>query len=182
MNASPRRIRKGFTLIEMLVTITIIVILAGLVVAATGFVKDKQNRAKAEIQIKLLANACEEYKLDRGTYPGIDDNSKADGRNMSNELYRDLYWDSNRDNSGPKTDSTQKIYISELDPDNNKQGWIDGKGQSARILDPWNNEYLYRKGSSAQNPDFDLWSAGKDGKSNPQNPRDKANRDDICNL
>ena len=33
-----------------------------------------------------------------------------------------------------------------------------------KILDPWGNEYLYRKGANAVNPDFDLWSKGKDGK------------------
>jgi general secretion pathway protein G len=182
MNFPASRSRRGFTLIEMLATVTIIVILAGMVVAGTGFVKDKQNRAKAEIQIKLLANACEEYKLDHGSYPGKDENSKGDGKNMSNELFRDLYWDSNRDGSGPKTDTEQKIYISELDPENNSQAWTDGKDQDIRILDPWNNEYRYRKGASALNPDFDLWSTGKDGKTNPENPNNKVNRDDIRNL
>ena len=182
MNSPSHRPRRGFTLIEMLATITIIVILAGLVVAGMDFVKEKQRRATAEMQIKLLANACEEFKLDHGFYPGISDSSPADGKNMSNELFRDLYWDSNRDGSGPLNDLTQKIYIAELDPDHNKQGWTDGKGQAARILDPWGNEYRYRKGSSAQSPDFDLWSVGKDGKSFPDNPKDKANRDDVRNF
>ena len=181
MNSPSRRLRSGFTLIEMLATISIIVILAGRVVAGTAFVKEKQNRSKAEIQIKLLSNACEEFKLDHGYYPGRDDNSKSDGKNMSNQLFMDLYWDSNRDGSGPRTDAVQKIYLSDLDPENNKQGWIEGKGQAAHILDPWNNEYLYRKGVNAQNPDFDLWSPGKDGRTNPENPKDKINRDDVRN-
>ena len=166
----------------MLATITIIVILASLVVAGMEYVQEKQKRSTAEMQIKLLANACEEFKLDFGFYPGRSDNSPSDGRNMSNELFSDLYWDSNRDGSGPLNDTSQKIYISELDPEHNKQGWIDGKGQAARILDPWKNEYRYRKGNNAQSPDFDLWSVGKDGKSNPDNPKDKVNRDDIRNF
>lgn len=182
MKLSLRRRHRGFTLIEMLATITIIVILAGLVVAGMDYVKEKQKRATAELQIKLLANACEEFKLDQGFYPGRSDNSPSDGKNMSNELYSDLYWDSNRDGSGPLNDTTQKIYLAELDPDHNKQGWIDGKGQAARILDPWKNEYRYRKGANAQSPDFDLWSIGKDGRTNPENPKDKVNRDDIRNF
>jgi general secretion pathway protein G len=181
MTSPSHRIPRGFTLIEMLATITIIVILAGMVVAGTAFVKEKQRRSTAEVQIKLLANACEEFKLDNGYYPGIQENTRGDGKTMSNELFTDLYWDSDRDGSGPKSDSDQKIYIAELDPENNKQGWMDGKGQSAKILDPWNNEYRYRKGTNAINPDFDLWSAGKDGKTNPENPRDKSNRDDVQN-
>lgn len=181
IQAIPRS-RHGFTLIEMLTVITIIVILAGLVVGGFGFVKEKQKRSKAEIQVKLLANACEEFKADNGFYPGINDNTTGDGKNMSKELYSDLYWDSDRDGSGPKSDSDQRIYISELDPENNKQGWTDGRGQNVRILDPWNNEYRYRKGNNANNPDFDLWSAGPDGKTNPDNPKDKQNRDDVKNL
>ncbi len=182
MNASSPRIRNGFTLIEMLATITIIVILTGLIMMGTRFIKDKQNRSKAELQLKLLAKACEDFKMDQGTYPGKSDNSPADGKHMTNEIFNDLFWDSNRNGSGPKADIDQKTYLTELDPDNNKQGWIEGTGQAARILDPWGNEYFYRKGANAQNPDFDLWSAGKDGKTNPDNPRDKNNRDDIRNL
>ncbi|MCX6876340.1 MAG: type II secretion system protein GspG [Verrucomicrobia bacterium] len=182
MKPPPHRIRHGFTLVEMLATITIIVILAGLVVAGTAFVKDRQKRATAEIQIRLLANACEEYKLDHGSYPGSDSSLNGDGRNMTNGLFKDLYWDSNRDGAGPQNDSEQKIYISELDPKNNKQGWTEGRGEAARIVDPWGNEYRYRKGVNAQSPDFDLWSPGKDGRTNPENPKDKFNRDDVRNL
>ncbi len=181
MKAPALRRSRGFTLIEMLTVITIIVILAGLVIAGTGFVKEKQKQSKAKIQVDLLSNGCEDFKSDNGYYPGINDNTAGDGKNMSKELYSDLYWDSDRDGSGPKSDSDQKIYISDLDPENNKQGWSDGKGQSARILDPWGNEYRYRKGSGANNPDFDLWSCGPDGKTNPDNPKDKANKDDVKN-
>jgi len=181
MKRTARRRRHGFTLIEMLTVITIIVILAGLVIGSMKFVKDKQNRDKAKIQVQLLSNACEEFKADMGFYPGLNDNTTGDGKNMTKELYSDLYWDSDRDGSGPKSDSDQKIYLSDLDPENNKQGWTDGRGQSVRILDPWNNEYRYRKGSNANNPDFDLWSCGPDGKTNPDNPKDKDNRDDIKN-
>lgn len=180
MKSAPiRRRSHGFTLIEMLTVITIIVILAGVTMLGYKHAKIARDRNKATVQVKLLANACEEFKADNGYYPGINDNTVGDGKNMSKELYSDLYWDSDRDGSGPKSDPDQKIYISELDPDNNRQGWTDGKGQSVRILDPWGNEYRYRKGSGANNPDFDLWSAGPDGKTNPDNPKDRDNNDDI---
>ncbi|KAB2637872.1 MAG: prepilin-type N-terminal cleavage/methylation domain-containing protein [Verrucomicrobia bacterium] len=182
MHSSSSRRPSGFTLIEMLASITIIVILAGLMVAGMDYVQEKQKRSTAEMQIKLLATACEEFKLDWGFYPGRANNSPTDGRNMSNELFSDLYWDSNRDGVGPLNDSAQRIYLSELDPEHSRQGWIDGKGQAAKILDPWRNEYRYRKGSGAQSPDFDLWSVGKDGKSNPDSLKDKANLDDIRNF
>ncbi|KAB2641168.1 MAG: prepilin-type N-terminal cleavage/methylation domain-containing protein [Verrucomicrobia bacterium] len=182
MNPSSSRRCSGFTLVEMLVTITIIVILAGLVVAGMDYAKESTKRNTAKVQIGLLAQACDDFKLDFGFYPGRAENSPSDGKNMSNELFSDLYWDSNRDGSGPLNDTVQKIYISDLDPEHNRQGWIDGRGQAARILDPWRNEYRYRKGSGAQSPDFDLWSPGKDGKSVPDDPKNKFNRDDIHNL
>ena len=59
----------GFTLIELMAVITIIVILAGLVVGGLGFVNDRQAKEKAKVQIALLSKAIEEYKLDNGVYP-----------------------------------------------------------------------------------------------------------------
>jgi hypothetical protein len=54
------------------------------------------------------------------------------------------------------------------------------------IKDPWGNEYRYRKGTNAQNPDFDLWSCGKDGLTNfgpsASDIQDPKNKDDIRNF
>jgi hypothetical protein len=36
--------------------------------------------------------------------------------------------------------------------------------------------------AATQNPDFDLWSSGKDGVTNPATPADTKNRDDIKNF
>ncbi len=162
--------RRGFTLIEMLTVIVIIVILAGLVIAGSGFVKDKRSQSQAQIQIKLLGNAIQEYQLDTGSFPPSTD---PQGKNQTNELFRVLYWD------GAQPDSNRKIYLPELDPLNNSQGWVEGTGENAIIIDPWGSEYRYRTGEAARNPDFDLWSIGKDGATNPDSPTDTVNNDDI---
>ena len=174
--------RGGFTLIEMLAVITIIVILAGLVVGSIGFVNDKKARELAKVQIALLGNALEEYKVDNGSFPVGANGLPGD----SNILYRALYWDTDNDGEAVDADKDQKIYVSELDPKNNKQGWIEGDRAGARILDPWGKEYYFRSGKleggnanpSARNPDFDLWSAGPDGKSSTGGDTD-ATKDDI---
>lgn len=153
-NPYSARHRHGFTLIEMLVVITIIVVLAGLSVSGFKYVTDKQANDQARVQISLLSKALEDYKLDNGSYP-----PSAGG---TNGLYKALYWDTNNDGSGPPGDTDQKIYLSELDPENNRQGWIEGTGSSARIVDPWGNEFIYVVGTGANNPDFDLSSNGKD--------------------
>lgn len=176
--------RRGFSLIEMLTVITILAILAAMVVAGTGFVKTKQAKSTAEVQIKLLSNALDQYQADHGTYPPGATGSKRD----TNIIYRALYWDSDNNGSGADTDREQRIYLSELDPDNSKQGWISGKRGEVILLDPWGNEYFYRSGKtadgqvnqSAMNPDFDLWSAGPDGKTS-ESGDNSSTKDDIRN-
>ena len=176
--------RRGFSLVEMLAVITILMILAAIVIAGTGFVKGKQARATAEVQVKLLSGALDQYKLDTGSYPP----GGTGGQRDSKIVYRALYWDSDDNGAGADVDKDQKIYLSELDPQNNKQGWTDGKRAEVILLDPWGNEYRYRSGKmndgtanpNAVNPDFDLWSAGPDGKTTDGDDTD-VTKDDIRN-
>jgi len=202
MKTTPRKRSAGFTLIELMAVITIIVILAGLVVGSLGYVSEKQASSKAKVQIALISKALEEYKLDNGTYPPTGDLTvngalSSGTRYNSNILFKALYYDSNADNKVVPADTDQKIYLADFDPVSNKQGWSSSTTLSAeiKILDPWGNEYMYRtaKGippatgavptnAATQNPDFDLWSAGKDGKSNQASTTDKVNRDDIKNF
>ncbi len=181
---SPLRNSRGFTLMELLVVVAIIVILAALSLGGMNFAKNKQALEKCKSQMKMLESALEEYKLDNGRYP------IAVG-NGSNTLYRALYWDSNNDNSGVGTDTVQKVYLNELDPASNKQGWSSNPVASAAntIKDPWGNDYNYRSGSivsgapnpDAINPDFDLWSFGPDGQAGTATGTDKASLDNITN-
>lgn len=199
MKSIPRRGKPAFTLIELMAVITIIVILAGLVVAGMGFVTERQAKEKARVQIALLSKALEDYKLDNGNYPASTDT--ATGIGQSQELFKALYYDSDLDGqsagSGASSgDQDQKFYLSDLDPATNKQGWTSGTAAATtKIVDPWGNEYRYRSAfaapvgnsapganASTQNPDFDLWSSGKDGRSTPATAGDKTNNDDIKNF
>ncbi|MGJ8644466.1 MAG: type II secretion system protein GspG [Luteolibacter sp.] len=149
-NVSSHQSAKGFTLIELLVVVAIIAILAALSIGGFNYVSNKQAYSTAELQINLLSKALEEYKLDNGEYPTT---------TSTNGLFLALYWE------GANTTPPGKIYLSELDPINNKQAWTSGTGASTAIIDPWGNQYIYRNGStpSARNPDFDLLSTGPDG-------------------
>jgi prepilin-type N-terminal cleavage/methylation domain-containing protein len=177
--------RRGFTLVEMLAVITIIVILAALTIGGMGYVREKQARSQATVQIKLLENAIEEYKQDTGHYPYGGNAAKGD----SNILFKALYFDSDEHGAGPEADLEQKIYLSDLDPTLNKQKWIDDKKANSRILDPWGNEYYFRSGKTedgkanagAVNPDFDIWSAGPDGKTS-KGADNNDTKDDIRNF
>ncbi|MGA0853651.1 MAG: type II secretion system protein GspG [Luteolibacter sp.] len=189
---SRRHKLPAFTLVEMMAVTTIIAILAGLVVVGMEFAKQRQATEKAKVQIALLSKAIEEYKVDMGAYPGLDPDTAADGK-VSRELYQALFKDgydyTNSSSPAAAWDKATKIYLVELDPRNNKLGWVnkttsDTPDDELDILDPWGSPYRYRKGTNAQNPDFDLWSIGKDGKTNETNPSTtlEENQDDIRNF
>lgn len=194
MKLTNRRHRPGFSLIELLAVITIIVILAALTVAGMGYVNEKQAASKAEVQIKLLENAIEAYKLDNGSYPGTSANTPAAG-DVSEQLYNALFYDGwyfNKNGTPRNPTAATQIYLADLDPAAAKQGWVDSSTSSdpppnLKIRDPWGNPYRYRKGTHSVNPEFDLWSAGKLGATNPgssgnYNPDHKDNKDDIGNF
>jgi prepilin-type N-terminal cleavage/methylation domain-containing protein len=67
----------AFTLIELIVVITVIVILTGLVLSTVGYARKKGARARAETEIAAISAACESYKSDNGVYPR-DANSSTD--------------------------------------------------------------------------------------------------------
>ncbi len=190
--------RPGFTLIELMAVIVIIVILAGMVVGGLGYVNEKQARSKAQVQIALISKALEEYKLEMGKYPGSVDDTPAAGT-VSEEIYNALFFEGweygdnpARIDANPPIKAT-RIFLAELDPISTKQGWVTSSTEAKpkarqKILDPWGKEFYYRKGRNANNPDFDLWSAGKDGRTNPSNPSlttpatNNPNRDDVRNF
>ncbi len=183
--------QSAFTIIEVLTVIAIIAILATVIVGGMTLAMEKQNFSKAEVEIGLLSKALEEYKLDNGAYPPTPDS--PDGENTSRLLFRALYWDSDNDQQGIGTgqeegDRDQKIYVPELDPVTSKQKWTKPPAsENTVITDPWKREYRYRSGKdqsgrtnpSTDNPDFDLWSTGKDGATKPATPTDKVNLDDV---
>src|SRR5213596_4376497 len=62
------RFNCAFTLIELIVVITVIIILTGLVLSTVGYAQKKGARARAETEIAAISAACESYKADNGIY------------------------------------------------------------------------------------------------------------------
>ena len=158
---------------ELVVVVAIIVVLAGLTLGAFGFIQQKQARTKATTQVALIAKELQEYHADNRSYPV---NTDANGEKGDEVLYKALYWEGYE-----ARDSGGKIYVKEFDPNYNTKGgqaWIKGTEAQARIVDPWGYYYRYRTGEQAINPDFDLWSVGPDGKTNPD-PKHKDSQDDV---
>lgn len=168
-----KRATAGFSLMELLVVISIIVILAGLTIGSMSYVNQAQARKQAEIQIALLQSALQDYQSEQGEFPLW---AEPSGREGSLVIYRALY----PVLAGDELELGKKVYLAQLDPNNDSQGWVGGGGGSGnalggrKIIDPWATEYYYRTNNPedasngiAANPDFDLWSAGPDGKTEP---------------
>jgi prepilin-type N-terminal cleavage/methylation domain-containing protein len=159
--------RRAFTLIELIVAMTVIVILTGLVLSTVGYVQKKGARARAETEIAAMSAACENYKADNGIYPrDATTTDTLDARsaiNMSNYqgtsqyLYGQIAGDPDFDGvPNPNVKSYMQFKPNMLGRDN---------ANKVYPRDPFGNSYGYSTIQAATgntsvgyNPTFDLWS------------------------
>jgi len=139
MNLSSKTLaRQAFTLIELLIVITIIAILASLVLAAAGSVQKKGARSRAEAEIKAVEAALESYKSDNGDYPS---NNSAGSLALVTNLM--------------PPPGGGKVYFEFKSKYTNSSGWIDPFG--------YNYNYIYTNGSPNNGTNnYDLWSTAGD--------------------
>lgn len=64
-------VSKGFSLIEILVVISLIALLAGLLVAAAEGLRGGTERRRAEAEMAVITSALEQYRAHFGDYPSI---------------------------------------------------------------------------------------------------------------
>jgi type II secretory pathway pseudopilin PulG len=169
IRASRFRVEDAFTLIELLVVISIIIVLAGLVLAASGYVASKGRRSRAEAEIAAISAALESYKADNGIYPQSSETNALDptSTNLTSyqaaslKLYEFLSGDSNDD----RTVDTKSYFAfkpNQLSPS-------DQPLHVTFIRDPFGNSYGYSTakasnpaGTVGYNPTFDLWCVADD--------------------
>jgi prepilin-type N-terminal cleavage/methylation domain-containing protein len=77
----------GFTLIEMLVVISVIAILAGLFLSKAAFSSDTKIRKRVQAELANVETAIEAYKQKRGFYPPDNTNTN---KFATNPLYYEL--------------------------------------------------------------------------------------------
>ena len=163
------RAEGAFTLIELLVVISIIIVLAGLVLATSGYVAAKGRRSRAEAEIAAMSAALESYKADNGIYPQSSETNSLDPTSTSLasyqaaslKLYEFLSGDSNHDRTA-NTKSYFAFKPNQLSPSDQTQ-------HVTFIRDPFGNSYGYSTakasnpaGTIGYNPTFDLWSVADD--------------------
>jgi prepilin-type N-terminal cleavage/methylation domain-containing protein len=176
---------NAFTLIELIVVVSIIAVLAALVLSTAGYARKKGARARAETEIAAMSAAIENYKSDNGIYPrgpanaitigtvtipaNATDNLNARTRgnpaDTADPTYGEtslyLYTLLSGDSTGNRS-PTGKSYMA-FKP--NMLLPPGGSGTVTAISDPFGNSYGYSTANQADpvtpkgyNPTFDLWS------------------------
>ncbi len=142
----------GFTIVELLVVMAVIMILAGLILATSGYVQKKGARSRAEAEIAAMSAALESYKADNGIYP----TSAPPGN--SHALYQALTGDGD-DAIGGSTASTGTAASSGKSYMALKSNMVSPNPPDANAIvrDPFGNPYNYSS-PGTNNPTFDLWS------------------------
>src|SRR4051812_5475862 len=149
-NQNRRVARSGFTLIEMLVVLAILVLLMSLVGPRILGSRKKADVSAAKSQIGMLNASLESYSVDMKDFPTTEQGLKALLETPGDKgKDKDSKWD------GP--------YVS----------------KSAIPKDPWGHDYQYEyppKHGKDKNPD--IWSFGPDGEDNTDDDIVSWNKDD----
>lgn len=77
---TPRRRFEGFTLIEVVVVVAVIIVLVGLTVSVATFVLRKAARENTVTLFKELESACARYQTDHGAFPQSAETDALDPR------------------------------------------------------------------------------------------------------
>ena len=171
-NCSRDRRYNAFTLIELIVVVSIIAVLGALVLSTAGYARKKGARARAETEISAMSAACENYKADNGVYPANSDTNALNAQTSvdpsayqaaSLYLYNALFGAT----AGSRTPNTGARSYFVFKP--NMLFPADQTQTVQYIQDPFGYSYGYSTIDNPvansnptpwYNPTFDLWSTG----------------------
>lgn len=152
--------KSGFSLVELLVVVSIIVILAGITIGVMSQVNAKRDISTTQKTIGMVRTKLEAFFNEQGFYPV--------GQNATSAcVYKAL----SGDPTGQGVNPTGTIYWPELNDDRNPALVSTLQGNRV-ILDGFGESLRYRSaidvsGNPVQNVkndgDFDLWSIGPNG-------------------
>lgn len=131
---TPGPIAAGFTLIEVMIAIAIVVILIGIVGVNVIGQLDRSEEGAAKIQLNSLENALDSFRIAFGRYPTEDEGVE-------------VLW--SRD-------------ALDVDDESEEDAWEAFLTDPA-VNDPWGNPWQYTDQPEEDTRDYELWSYGPDG-------------------
>lgn len=127
-----RHLRKGFTLLEILIAVAIVGMLVGLAVTNTDKILGQSQEGVAKLFVnESLKTSLVRYRIDMGDYPSSDEGIKS------------------------------LIVAPEGKADRWRGPYMEAKGGRTPV-DPWNEEYQYRYPGTHNTESYDLFSKGRD--------------------
>lgn len=183
--------RSAFTLLEIVITISVVIVLASITIGGLGYYNQKSKISRTQILIASIERALEEYKADHGYYP-----QNVGATSYTEQVYVALYGDgalTRNASTGVVTITTapngtpnNTIYLDTLNPSFKGQKLNVEASSPYCIVDAWGNRLRYRHNKPAgqmANPsqDYDLASLGPDGNGDFNGTSDAAKADDIKN-
>lgn len=163
---------RGFTLVEILIVISIIIILiSGLVVAVMGMV-ERAKEKKTTALIQILSEAIEQYKSATGFYPKITNGERQQNSVELTTVLTGVFTVGGKE-VGPFLKQEDLSKVATL-------GETEGESSGFEIMDAWGQGVIYRCPGTdwptvvkADIPDklkwrdttkkFDLYSLGENG-------------------
>ena len=161
------RSRAGFTLVELMTVIAIILVLMGMLFPAVDAVKNNGRRAQAKNDVLQVTNAVKNYFTEYGKYPSVSTAPAGSGSGSGTEpdtlvgssagglpvvgensvLFNTLRAISSSPNDQHVLNPRRIVYFegrSVADPSAPKGGFLDrvgGTGSQGSFYDPWGNQY-----------------------------------------
>ncbi|MCA9284755.1 MAG: type II secretion system major pseudopilin GspG [Phycisphaerales bacterium] len=124
--------RRGFTILELLIVIGILLAIGGLVLYNVLGASEKADVKLAKAQIQSFESALEEFKFDMKRWPSEDEGLS-------------VLW------------SKEK-----LDAEEDQDKWTGPYLKEPKPKDTWGNEWIYRQPSSVEGRPYDIISPGPD--------------------
>lgn len=153
--------RDGFTLVEMLVVITIISLLMGLIVVLIKGAGERARNTKTHSVIRTMDMACASYQVDFKVWPSDTTFPGGGSKNLHHHLGRPYNIASSYNNDGTPASIINKKPYMDFPKDWLKTPSADPVTSPSAVVDAWLNDITFALTGTPPAPDIVSW--GKDG-------------------